>query len=93
MASGFVEARAGTSRAKQAIVDDLDLTQFYQGMANGGAGRTFKPGGKLDDQFIFSAGAKRSTVAAGIVSELSDRSVTVGAARRPTSLRTIQSLT
>ena len=37
--------------AEHGIVYDAELTQFYQGVANGGLEQTFKYGGKLD-QFV-----------------------------------------
>ena len=38
------------------IVADLQLTQFYQGVADGGANQTDKYGGKLDYFFTFAKG-------------------------------------
>jgi porin len=39
--------------AEHGIVYDAELTQFYQGVANGGFEQTFKYGGKFDQFFIF----------------------------------------
>jgi porin len=44
---------ARTGLAERGIVADLYLTQFYQGVASGGAEQTFKYGGKLDYEFTF----------------------------------------
>jgi len=43
--------------AEHGIVYDAELTQFYQGVANGGLEQTFKYGGKLD-QFVIFEGEK-----------------------------------
>jgi porin len=43
--------------AEHGIVYDAELTQFYQGVANGGLEQTFKYGGKLD-QFVIFQGEK-----------------------------------
>jgi len=43
--------------AEHGIVYDAELTQFYQGVANGGFEQTFKYGGKLD-QFVIFEGEK-----------------------------------
>ena len=39
--------------AEHGIVYDAELTQFYQGVTNGGLQETFKYGGKFDQFFIF----------------------------------------
>ena len=39
--------------AKRGIIADLQLTQFYQGVADGGVSQTDAYGGKLDYQFTF----------------------------------------
>jgi porin len=39
--------------AKRGIIADLQLTQFYQGVASGGVNQTDAYGGKLDYQFTF----------------------------------------
>jgi porin len=39
--------------AERGILYDAQLTQFYQGVANGGREQTFEYGGKLDQFFIF----------------------------------------
>lgn len=44
-------ARSGL--AEHGILADLQLTQFYQGGASGGAGQNAKYGGKLDYFFVF----------------------------------------
>ena len=41
------------SLAEHGVVYDAQLTQFYQGVANGGRDQTFEYGGKLDQFFIF----------------------------------------
>ena len=43
--------------AEHGIVYEAELTQFYQGVANGGLEQTFKYGGKLD-QFVIFEGEK-----------------------------------
>jgi porin len=43
--------------AEHGIVYDAELTQFYQGVANGGFEQTFKYGGKFD-QFVIFEGEK-----------------------------------
>ena len=47
-------ARSGL--AEHGVVADLQLTQFYQGVADGGADQTAKYGGKLDYFFTFAQG-------------------------------------
>ena len=47
-------ARSGL--AEKGVVADLQLTQFYQGVAGGGANQTAKYGGKLDYFFTFAKG-------------------------------------
>ncbi len=47
-------ARSGL--AEHGVVADLQLTQFYQGVAGGGARQTDKYGGKLDYYFTFAQG-------------------------------------
>ena len=42
--------------AEHGVVADLQLTQFYQGVADGGADQTAKYGGKLDYFFTFAQG-------------------------------------
>jgi porin len=48
-------ARSGL--AEHGVVADLQLTQFYQGVASGGANETAEYGGKLDYFFTFAKGA------------------------------------
>ena len=48
-------ARSGL--AEHGVVADLQLTQFYQGVASGGANETAAYGGKLDYFFTFAKGA------------------------------------
>jgi porin len=47
----WLGARSGL--AEHGIIADLYLTQFYQGVASGGAEQTFEYGGKLDYEFTF----------------------------------------
>ncbi len=44
---------AGTKLAENGIVAGLSLTQFYQGVATGGAEQRFRYGGKGDYNFTF----------------------------------------
>ncbi len=51
MFGDWLGARSGL--AKRGIIADLQLTQFYQGVASGGVDQTDAYGGKLDYQFTF----------------------------------------
>jgi porin len=54
LTSDLFGARSGL--AEHGVVADLQLTQFYQGVAGGGANQTAKYGGKLDYFFTFAKG-------------------------------------
>jgi porin len=49
-------AGARSGLAEHGIIADLQLTQFYQGVTNGGAEQEFKYGGKLEYFFTFQGG-------------------------------------